>query len=285
MRDNQWSDEREQAYCEDIVRRALREDIGSGDVTTLWVVSPGARLRGRFLVKQAGVVAGLAVAGLGFELLDPEVRFRPLVPDGSSVFPGDVVAEVEGPGQAILSGERTVLNFLQRMSGIATLTRRYVEAAAGTGAVILDTRKTAPGLRFLDKWAVRLGGGQNHRMGLYDMVLIKDNHIRAAGGISEAVASVRQDSELPIEVEVENLDQFDEALALGVDRIMLDNMGTEQLREAVKRADGMVELEASGGITLDNVAEVARSGVDYISVGALTHSVLALDVSLEIELE
>jgi len=287
--DNQWNDER--ARCEEIVRRALEEDIGPGDVTTLWIVSPAARLRGRFLVKETGVVAGLLVAGLVFQLLDPEVRFRPLVEDGTAVFPGDVVAEVEGPGRAILSGERTALNFLQRMSGIATLTRRYVEAVAGTRAVILDTRKTAPGLRLLDKWAVRLGGGQNHRLGLYDMVLIKDNHIAAAGGITGAVARVQQErrpvapefnSGATIEVEVKNLDDLEEALALGVDRIMLDNVDLATMRQAVEMAAGRVELEASGGVTLKTVAAIAATGVDYISVGALTHSPGALDISLEI---
>jgi nicotinate-nucleotide pyrophosphorylase (carboxylating) len=292
LRDDVWTDEQERVRCEEIVRRALEEDIGSGDVTTLWIMSPTIRLYGRFLVKKAGVVAGLLVAGLVFELLDPKVCFRPLVEDGIAVFPGDVVAEVEGSGRAILSGERTALNFLQRMSGIATLTRRYVEAVAGTGAVILDTRKTAPGLRLLDKWAVRLGGGQNHRMGLYDMVLIKDNHIAAAGGITEAVERVQQErrpvapelnSGASIEVEVKNLDELEEALALGVERIMLDNMDLATMRQAVKVTAGRVELEASGGVTLETVAAIAATGVDYISVGALTHSPRALDISLEIE--
>ena len=285
MCDSQWTDEQERARCEEIVRRALKEDIGPGDVTTLWIVPPEARLRGCFLVKKAGVVAGLLVAGLVFELLDPEVRFRPLVEDGTAVFPSDVVAEVEGPGRAILSGERTALNFLQRMSGIATLTHRYVEGVAGTGAVILDTRKTAPGLRLLDKWAVRLGGGQNHRMGLYDMVLIKDNHIAAAGGIAEAVRRVQreQGSGLEVEVEVKSLAELEETLALGVDRIMLDNMDLATMRQAVEIAAGRVELEASGGVTLETVAAIAATGVNYVSVGALTHSVRALDISLEIE--
>ena len=285
MRESRWSDEQERARCEEIVRRALEEDIGPGDVTTLWIVPPETRLRGCFLVKKAGVVAGLLVAGLVFELLDPEVRFRPLVEDGTAVFPSDVVAEVEGPGRAILSGERTALNFLQRMSGIATLTHRYVEGVAGTGAVILDTRKTAPGLRLLDKWAVRLGGGQNHRMGLYDMVLIKDNHIAAAGGIAEAVRRVQreQGSGLEVEVEVKSLAELEETLALGVDRIMLDNMDLATMRQAVEIAAGRVELEASGGVTLETVAAIAATGVNYVSVGALTHSVRALDISLEIE--
>jgi nicotinate-nucleotide pyrophosphorylase (carboxylating) len=275
--------DREEAWP--VILQALKEDIGGGDVTTARTIPSDRWLAGEFLVKAPGVIAGLRVVGWVFEALNGSIEYRALGTDGDPVQPGDVVALVRGKGGSVLTGERVALNFLQRMSGIATMTRRYVDAVAGTGAVILDTRKTVPGLRMLDKWAVRLGGGQNHRMGLYDMVLIKDNHIRAAGGISAAVASVRQDCELLIEVEAETLDQFEEALALDVDRIMLDNMGTQQLQEAVKRAGGLVELEASGGITIDNVAEVARTGVDYISVGALTHSVAALDVSLEIELE
>ena len=274
---------REEAWP--VIVRALREDIGDGDVTTSRTIPPDRWLAGEFVVKGAGVIAGLQVVGWVFEALDDSIQYRSLATDGDIVQPGDVVALARGRGGSILTGERVALNFLQRMSGIATMTRRYVDAVAGTGAVILDTRKTVPGLRTLDKWAVRLGGGQNHRMGLYDMVLVKDNHIRAAGGLSAAVADVRQDSGLLVEVEVESLDQFEEALALDVDRIMLDNMGTEQLQEAVRRARGPVKLEASGGITIGNVAEVARTGVDYISVGALTHSVVALDVSLEIELE
>jgi len=195
------------------------------------------------------------------------------------------VADVVGPGRAILAAERTALNFMQRMSGIATLTHRYVEAVAGTRAIILDTRKTAPGIRVLDKWAVRLGGGQNHRMGLYDMVLIKDNHIAACGGITAAVERVRahNSQSLLIEVEVKNLHELREALALKVDRIMLDNMGLDDMREAVRIAAGRVPLEASGGVNLQTVAAIAATGVDYISAGELTHSVRALDISLEVE--
>lgn len=267
-----------------IVVRALEEDIGSGDVTSASTIPPDRWLEGEFLVKAPGIVAGLAVVGWAFEALDNSIEYVPLVMDGDTVKPGDVAAHVRGKGPGILTAERVALNFLQRMSGIATMTREYVNAVAGTGAIILDTRKTVPGLRELDKWAVRLGGGQNHRMGLYDMVLIKDNHIEAAGGISAAVKSVRCDCSLPIEVEVENLEQFDEALALDVDRIMLDNMDLDELREAVSRARGRVELEASGGITLRTVGAVAATGVDYISVGALTHSVMALDVSLEVKI-
>ncbi len=265
-----------------IVVRALEEDMGSGDVTSRSTVLADRWLEGEFLVKAPGIIAGLTVVGWVFEALDNTIEYVPLANDGDAVGPGDVVARVRGKGPSILTGERVALNFLQRMSGIATMTREYVSAVAGTKAIILDTRKTVPGLRQLDKWSVRLGGGHNHRMGLYDMVLIKDNHIEAAGGIAAAVERVRRNSVLAIEVEVENLEGFDEALALNVDRIMLDNIDLRQLREAVDRAQGRVELEASGGITLSTVGAVAATGVDCISVGALTHSVTALDVSLEV---
>jgi len=268
-----------------IVRNALAEDIGSGDVTSVPIIPPEAPLHGRFLVKAEGVIAGLQVVGEVLAQVDPTIRYEPLMPDGSAVQVGDVVALAEGRGPGLLIGERVALNFLQRMSGIATLTRQYVEAVAGTPARILDTRKTAPGLRVLDKWAVKLGGGENHRIGLYDMVLIKDNHIEAAGGIAAAVERVRQaHRHLPIEVEVTTLEQLDEALGLGIERIMLDNMSPETMAEAVRRAAGRAELEASGGITLASVARVAATGVELISVGALTHSVKALDISLEITL-
>jgi nicotinate-nucleotide pyrophosphorylase (carboxylating) len=271
------------AEVQQIIRHALSEDIGSGDVTSLATIPADTYLEGQFLVKAAGVIAGLEIAGQVFVEVDPTIVFAPLVDEGSRVDVGDVVARVTGRGPGILTAERVALNFLQRMSGIATATRRYVKAVEGTRAKILDTRKTVPGLRPLDKLAVRLGGGANHRIGLYDMVLIKDNHIQAAGGITEAVRRVRaQTSELPIEVEVESLEQLDEALASQVDRIMLDNMSLVMMRTAVERAGGRVELEASGGITLDDVAQVAETGVDLISVGALTHSVHALDISLDL---
>ena len=268
-----------------IVARALGEDVGDGDVTTLCTISPTATLSGQFMAKEAGVVAGLGVVGLTFSLVDEAVQFIPLISDGDQVEIGQEIATVDGPGQALLSGERVALNFLQRMSGIATLTRRFVEAVQATSAVILDTRKTAPGLRPLDKWAVRLGGGQNHRFGLYDMVLIKDNHIAAVGSISEAVARVRAQDERgrPIEVEVKTLAELQEALPLEVDRIMLDNMSLAEMREAVNVTDGRVPLEASGNVALENVAAIAGTGVDYISIGMLTHSVEALDISLELE--
>lgn len=270
-----------------IVRNALEEDIGPGDVTSIPIIPPTAHLTGVFLVKaERGVIAGLEVVGEVFRQVDPQIIYTPLVAEGTPVKRGDVIARVEGYGPGILTAERVALNFLQRMSGIATLTRQYVEAVAGTRAKILDTRKTAPGLRVLDKLAVTLGGGHNHRYGLYDMVLIKDNHIEAAGGITPAVQRVRQAHQgLPIEVEVTNWAQLEEALSLGIDRIMLDNMSLDEMREAVRYVAGRVELEASGGITLENVAQVAATGVDLISVGALTHSVKALDISLEISLE
>jgi len=267
-----------------IILAALAEDLGDGDVTTLNTIPPDAAYAGDFLVKAPGVIAGLQVAQRVFVLLDPSVELHILTGDGDRVDRGDIVGVVTGPGRAILSGERVALNLLQRMSGIATATRRYVDAVAGTRAVILDTRKTAPGLRVLDKWAVRLGGGQNHRIGLYDMALIKDNHIAAVGSITEAVRRVREGDQRhrPIEVEVTNLDQLREALASAIDRILLDNMSHEMMRAAVEIAAGKIPLEASGNVTLDTVAAIAVTGVDFISVGALTHSVKALDVSLDL---
>ncbi len=278
-----------QNHLEDLLRRAgpvvagaLAEDIGEEDVTTRCTVSPEMGLTGRFIAKEKGVIAGLAVARLTFKQVDQRVDLAFRVDDGRPVEAGQVVATVRGPGQALLSGERVALNFLQRMSGIATLTRRFVEAVAGTSAVILDTRKTAPGLRLLDKWAVRLGGGQNHRFGLYDMVLIKDNHIAAVGSLTEAVARVRAGDaqKRPIEVEVKNLSELEEVLALNVDRVLLDNMSLAEMEQAAQLAGGRVPLEASGNVTLETVTAIAETGVEYISSGLLTHSVRALDISL-----
>ena len=268
-----------------IIRRALAEDIGPGDVTSAWTLPEDLQLRGEIKAKAPGIVAGLEVARMVFAAVDRRVCFQRLVADGSTVSRGAVLATVEGPARSILSAERVALNFLQRMSGIATLTQRYVAAVRGTKAVILDTRKTAPGLRVLDKMAVRLGGGQNHRFGLYDMVLIKDNHIAAAGSITAAVQRVRARNRdgLHIEVEVKNLDELHEALELGVERILLDNMDPDQMRQAVTLSAGRAKLEASGNIRLDNIAAVAGTGVDYISIGALTHSAPALDISLDVE--
>ena len=264
------------------IARALEEDIGSGDVTTNSIVPAGASLRGRIIAKQDGIVAGLEVATDVFRALNAEITFDAKVEDGARVKRGLVLAELNGDARALLTGERTALNFLGRMSGIATLTRQFVDAVAGTNAVILDTRKTAPGLRMLDKFAVRLGGGQNHRTGLFDMVLIKDNHIDFAGSITAAVERVRASgTRLPIEVETRTLENVREALKLGVERILLDNMSPETMLAAVKMANGDAKLEASGNVTLENVLEVAQTGVDYISVGALTHSPRVFDMSLE----
>jgi nicotinate-nucleotide pyrophosphorylase (carboxylating) len=274
------------------IRRALEEDIGEGDVTTLCTIPPQAHSSGQFLAKEAGVIAGLEVARQVFAQLDPRVEFEVLFPDGSALEAGTVFARVRGPCRALLMGERTALNFMQRMSGIATQTRRYVQAVAHTKARILDTRKTAPGLRVLDKWAVRIGGGGNHRYGLWDEVLIKDNHVAVVGSLREAVRRVREGDpqRRPIVVEVRTLEELREALELsegpsspGVSRILLDNMSLEQLRQAVAITAGRVPLEASGNVTLGNVAQVAETGVNFISIGALTHSVRALDISLDLE--
>lgn len=268
-----------------IVRRALEEDVGQGDVTSMWTLPAGMTGHGTFVSKGQGILAGMEVAGEVFRQVSPDVRLDAIRADGSAIAPGDVLGTVEGPVTAILTAERTALNFMQRMSGIATTTRLYVDAVQGTRAAILDTRKTAPGLRLLDKWAVRLGGGQNHRLRLDDMVLIKDNHIAAAGSITDAVRRVRQKNalRLPIEVEVKTWAELEEAVALRPDRIMLDNMSAQEMKQAVDWVAGRVPLEASGGITLNSVRAVAETGVDYISVGALTHSVTALDISLEVE--
>ena len=271
-----------------IVRTALEEDVGTGDVTSEWTVGAEVVAVGGMIAKENGVICGLDVACMVFQEVDREIGFVPRVRDGDRVEAGDDVAEIEGPARGILTGERVALNFLQRMSGIATMTARYVEAVRGTGARILDTRKTTPGLRTLEKYAVRCGGGENHRLGLYDMVLIKDNHIAAAGGIGDAVRNAKCKMQnvkckMAIEVEVKELSQLMEALEVGVDRIMLDNMGVEEMRRAVekiRKVSEAVEIEASGGVTLERIREIAETGVDLISVGALTHSAHALDVSL-----
>jgi len=266
-----------------VVRRALQEDVGDGDVTTNCTVSAEDWLTGRFVAKATGVLAGLDVAVLAFTLLDKRVKITRLVADGQPVEPKQTLATLEGPTRALLTGERTALNVLQRMSGIATAADQFVKAMAGTNAIILDTRKTAPGLRALDKWAFALGGGQNHRIGLFDMVMIKNNHIAACGGsIAQAVARVRacDAQHRPIEVEVRDFAELDEALTLNVDRIMLDNMSVEDMRRAVGLVNGRVKLEASGNVTLETVRDIAETGVDYISTGSVTHSVKALDISL-----
>ena len=267
-----------------VVCEALAEDLGSGDVTSQGVIEAQSRCRAQIVAKERGVMCGLPAAEAVFRALDPEVEFRALVQDGDLVqAPPAAVAEVEGPARAVLAGERTALNLLCRLSGIATLTRRFVEAVEGTGAVILDTRKTTPGLRALEKYAVLCGGGRNHRFGLDDGILIKDNHIRLVGGIQAAVERMRRaGTDLPIEVEAETLDDVVEALEAGADAILLDNMTLDELRRAVALARGRAKLEASGGVSLDTVRAIAETGVDFISVGALTHSAPALDLSLEV---
>ena len=266
------------------IRHALDEDIGAGDVTTDSIVPAEAVMHGQIIAKQAGVVAGLDVAAAVYHMLDEQVSFVTQVAEGAQVHAGrrQVLALVSGRARALLTGERTALNFLGRISGIASLTRQFVEAVAGTQAVILDTRKTAPGLRALDKLAVRRGGGQNHRVGLYDMILIKDNHIDFAGSLPEAVRRARQaNSALEIEVETRSLADVASALEQGVERILLDNMSPEMMRQAVELNAGRARLEASGNVTLANVRQVAETGVDYISVGSLTHSATVFDVSFK----
>jgi nicotinate-nucleotide pyrophosphorylase (carboxylating) len=257
----------------------LAEDVGSGDVTTQALVEEDTTCKAVVLVKEPGVACGLDAAAAVFAELG--VRFEPLVAEGASVGPGPVV-ELEGRARGVLTGERLALNLIGRLSGIATLTRRYVDAVEGTGATILDTRKTTPGLRALEKHAVATGGGTNHRFGLDDGVLVKDNHLRLVGSIREAVSSLRASTDLPVEVEAESLDQVREAVDAGADTILLDNMTTDELREAVALVAGRVKLEASGGVNLDTVRAIAETGVDFVSVGALTHSARSVDVSLEV---
>jgi nicotinate-nucleotide pyrophosphorylase (carboxylating) len=269
---------------EPLVRRALAEDVGSGDLTTQATVPAGARASARITQKQPGVLYGLDAAQLTFAVLDSGARFRALAEEGEWRGGGPVL-EVEGEAAALLSAERTALNLLQRLSGVATLTARYVEAVRGTGARVLDTRKTTPGLRMLEKAAVVAGGGTNHRVGLFDAILIKENHAAMAGGVGEAVRKARAAAPngTLVEVECRTDAEVDEALAAGATRILLDNMSPERMRPIVARVDGRAELEASGGIDLETIRGVAEAGVDFISVGALTHSAPALDLSLLLE--
>lgn len=274
------------AAVEKLVQMALVEDLGGrGDITSQATIPVEKKIRGRVTAKASGVIAGLPVFETVYKRLDSTLDVCFHVQDSQRVEPGTVVCDVTGSARAVLTGERAALNFLQRLSGVATLTARYVEAVSGTKAVILDTRKTTPGWRLLEKYAVSMGGGQNHRMGLYDMVLVKDNHIEAAGGITAAVNAVRQCVEaagLPIVVEVEDLSELYEALAQRVDRILLDNMPIDMIKASVAVVGGRVPLEASGNMTLERVGAVAAAGVDYISVGALTHSAPALDLSMRL---
>jgi nicotinate-nucleotide pyrophosphorylase (carboxylating) len=267
-----------------MIAAALHEDVGDGDVTTEAIVPAGLRATADLVVKAPGVVCGLDQALEVFRRLDPAASIEVRLADGDQVpEPPAIAATVAATARAILTGERTALNVLQRMSGIATATRRYVREVQGTSCRVLDTRKTAPGLRELDKRAVLCGGGSNHRMGLDSAFLIKDNHVALAGGITAAVAAARASRpDLPVEVEVEDLEGLDEALATGAETILLDNMSLDELRAAVARTGGRAQLEASGGVTLETVGDIARTGVDAVSVGALTHSVAALDISLEV---
>jgi nicotinate-nucleotide pyrophosphorylase (carboxylating) len=271
------------ALYRETVRRALAEDLGWGDVTTEATVPADLKARGIILVKSPCVLAGLDVAAETFRQLDPGCSFARTRQDGDGCGPGDVIAEVAGLAAPMLTAERTALNFLQRLSGIATMTRRYVDATGGR-ITILDTRKTTPTLRALEKYAVRAGGGTNHRAGLDDGVLIKDNHVRLAGGVVEAVRRMKAAKpEMPIEVEAQSLAQVDEALQAGADIILADNLSTDEIREAVRRTNGRAQVEVSGGVTLERIPELAATGADYVSIGALTHSVYAVDISFELE--
>jgi nicotinate-nucleotide pyrophosphorylase (carboxylating) len=268
-----------------LIRAALAEDVGSGDITTEATVPAEAAARGILLAKSPLVVAGLDIAGAVFQMLDGTVTLTRRVNDGTQCEPGSVLAEVTGPARALLTGERVALNFVQRLSGIATLTRRFVRVSDGR-ITILDTRKTTPTLRVLEKYAVRVGGGQNHRFGLYDAFLIKDNHVRLAGGIGPAIARARAlKPDLPVEVEAQSLQEVDEALAAGVETLLVDNLPPEEVREAVRRTRGRARVEISGGVTLDRIEALASTGADCVSVGALTHSAPAADISFEIELD
>lgn len=271
---------------DDLLTLAFAEDIGDGDHTTLSTIPAEARGRQRLIVKEEGILAGVEVARKVFAKFDPDLKMTVSIGDGAHVKPGDVAFVVEGSVRSLLQTERVMLNIMQRMSGIATVTARYQDRLKGLKTKVLDTRKTTPGMRMLEKEAVAIGGGMNHRIGLFDMILIKDNHVDFAGGIKNAVAAAKRylkekNKDLKIEVEVRNTDEINQALEAGVDRIMLDNFTPERTREAVKLIDGRVEIESSGGITLETLRAYGEAGVDYISVGALTHSVKGLDMSFK----
>ncbi len=271
----------------ELLERALAEDLGREDLTTAGVLPQPVAARAMFVAREVTIVAGLPVAMRVFELLDPKATFRALVGEGTMLSRGRPLAEVRGDARALLKGERVALNFLQRLSGIATLTRRYVTRVAGTKAKILDTRKTTPGLRLLERYAVRVGGGFNHRMGLYDAILIKENHAALVGGVAEAVRRAREKygQRYPIQVEVRDEAELCAALEAGANAILLDNMPPDQVGPAVELVAGRAWVEASGGVRIDNVREYAEAGVDFISVGALTHSVEAANISMDIALE
>jgi nicotinate-nucleotide pyrophosphorylase (carboxylating) len=273
----------EPALYREIVRRALAEDLGWGDVTTEATIPTDLRGRGILLAKQPCIVAGLDVALEAFRQLDPAAVLTINYADGDAVDAGQVMAEIEGLAGPLLTAERTALNLLQRLCGIATVTRRYVDAAKGR-ILILDTRKTTPTLRALEKYAVRAGGGTNHRLSLDDGILIKDNHVRLAGGVREALARMEgAGHDMPIEIEVQTLAELDEALAAGATRVLADNFSIEDLAEAVRRTRGRAQVEASGGVTLERIEAIAATGADFVSVGALTHSAIAIDISFEVE--
>ncbi len=275
-------------FVESLIDLAIREDIGDGDHTSLASIPADAHGRMKLLVKEPGIIAGVEVAEMVFRRLDPSARLEILIPDGTQVKIGDIVFYVDGRVRTLLQSERIILNIMQRMTGVATETARYAALVEGTGCRILDTRKTTPGSRVLDKMAVKLGGGENHRMGLFDMILLKDNHIDFAGGIIPAIEGVRRymaerGLDLPLEVEVRTLDDIDLVFAAGgkIDRIMLDNFDLEMTRRAVAKIDGRIEIESSGGIRYETLREYAETGVDYISVGALTHQIKSVDLSLK----
>lgn len=271
----------------DLIRLAFAEDIGEGDHTTLCCIPADEMGESQLIVKEDGVLAGVEMAERIFHMFDPELKMTVFIPDGSEVKKGDIAFVVEGKVQSLLQTERLMLNVMQRMSGIATMTRKYVKALEGTKTHVLDTRKTTPGMRIMEKEAVRIGGGVNHRIGLFDMILLKDNHVDFAGGIEAAITRCHQylkekKKELKIELEVRNLDELQEALRIGgIDRIMLDNFNIENTRKAVEIVNGRYEIESSGGITFDTLRDYAECGVDFISVGALTHSVKGLDLSFK----
>lgn len=272
---------------DELISLAFAEDVGDGDHTTLCCIPPTAMGKSRLIIKEDGVLAGVEMAKRIFHHFDPAMKIDVFIPDGTEVTKGEIAFTVEGKVQSILQTERLVLNVMQRMSGIATTTRRYVKALEGTKTHVLDTRKTTPGLRLIEKEAVRIGGGVNHRIGLFDMILLKDNHVDFAGGIEQAITRAQnylkeKGKTLKIEIEVRNLEELDEVLRVGgIDRIMLDNFNIENTREAVRRINGRYETESSGGITFDTLRGYAECGIDYISVGALTHSVKSLDMSLK----
>lgn len=277
----------DKTIIDEFILNALKEDVGDGDHTSLATIKAGSQNKAKLLVKDEGVLAGVELSVEIFRIVDADLKVTILLNDGADIKVGDIAFEVAGDAQSILKAERLVLNCMQRMSGIATKTRQIVDLLEGTSTQVLDTRKTTPGMRYLEKWAVRIGGGVNHRFGLYDMILIKDNHVDYSGGIIAAIEKARDyiakhDKKLAIEIEVRNLDELELVLQVGgVDRIMLDNFNFTNLREAVNVINGRYITEASGGITADNIREYAECGVDYISVGALTHSVKSLDLSLK----